>query len=187
MPCRPKGRCRERRNWSSRPVATARRAGRRHPRSEVDRHDVTPCKRSFCKEWDWVSSHVDMMFHVFCELGHGVGLDAAARGMGIAGKTKGMNGAKAPLLWAEGKREEVLRYVAQDVRTTMELATACEACGAFRWVARSGKVRSVRLSQGWLTVEAALELPLPDTSWMDAPWPRTKFTGWMGADGRDEG
>ncbi len=28
-------------------------------------------------------AHVDMMFHVFCQLGHGVGLDAAARGMGF--------------------------------------------------------------------------------------------------------
>ena len=38
-------------------------------------------------------AHVDLMFHVFCQLGHGVGLDAAAKGMGLAGKTKGMNGA----------------------------------------------------------------------------------------------
>ncbi len=74
----------------------------------------------------------------------------------------------------------VLRYVAQDVKTTMELATACEACGAFRWVARSGKVRSMALPRGWLAVEQALELPLPDVSWMDDPWPRTRFTGWMG-------
>ena len=63
-------------------------------------------------------SHVDMMFHVLCQLGHGVGLDAAAKGMGLAGKSKGMSGAVAPVLWAEGRREEVLQYVAQDVRTT---------------------------------------------------------------------
>ena len=97
-------------------------------------------------------AHVDMMFHVFCQLGHGVGLDAAARGMGLAGKTEGMNGATAPVLWAEGRREEVLRYVAQDVRTTLELATTCEACGIFRWLARSGKVRSMALPKGWLAV-----------------------------------
>ena len=46
----------------------------------------------------------------------------------------------------------------------MEGATACEACGEFRWVARSGKVRTLMLSEGWLTVREALELPLPDTS-----------------------
>ena len=49
-----------------------------------------------------------------------------------------------------------------------------------RWVARSGKVRQMELPRGWLTVGEALELPLPDTSWMDEPWPREKFTGWMG-------
>ena len=73
------------------------------------------------------TNHVDMMFHVLCELGYAVGLDAAAKGMGLAGKTEGMNGAIAPVLWAEGRREEVLGYVAQDVRTTLELATTCEA------------------------------------------------------------
>ena len=33
-----------------------------------------------------------------------------------------MNGKLAPALWAEGKREEVLRYVGQDVRTTLDLS-----------------------------------------------------------------
>ena len=123
--------------------------------------------------------HVDMMFHILCKLGYGVGLDAAARGMGIAGKTEGMKGADAPVLWAEGRREEVLRYVARDVQITMELATTCESCGDLRWIARSGKLRSMALPEGWLAVEAAQELPLPDTSWMDEPWPRERFMGWM--------
>jgi hypothetical protein len=126
------------------------------------------------------AEHVDMMFHILCQLGYGVGLDAAAKGMGLAGKTKGMSGALAPVLWAEGKRDEVLQYVAQDVKTTLDLATACEACDTFRWIARSGKLRSMALPDGWLTVKLALELPLPDTSWMDEPWPRATFTGWMG-------
>ena len=84
------------------------------------------------------------------------------------------------MLWAEGKREEVLEYVAQDVRTTLELAQVCESLGELRWVARSGRLRSMALGEGWLTVWEALELPLPDTSWMSEPWPREKFTGWMG-------
>ena len=50
--------------------------------------------------------HVDMMFHVLCRLGFGVGLDAAAKGMGIAGKPEGMSGAMAPV-WAAGNRETV--------------------------------------------------------------------------------
>jgi hypothetical protein len=125
-------------------------------------------------------THVDMMFHAFCQLGHGVGLDAAAKGMGLAGKTKGMTGELAPVLWARGEREEVLRYVAQDVRTTLEVALKCESCGELRWVSRSGKVRCMGLAQGWLAVREALGLPLPDTSWMSSPWTRQRFTGWMG-------
>ena len=97
--------------------------------------------------------------------------------MGLDGKPKGMNGKLAPALWAEEKREEVLRYVGQDVRTTLELARVCESRGELRWVARSGKVRCMTLGEGWLTVEVALRLPLPDTSWMDEPWPRERFTG----------
>jgi len=123
-------------------------------------------------------AHVDMMFHVFCKLGYGVGLDAAARGMGIAGKLGGMKGADAPVLWTEGKREEVLRYVGQDVRTTLALARVCESRGELRWVARSGRLRTMPLPEGWLAVREALGLPLPDTSWMDEPWPRERFTGW---------
>jgi hypothetical protein len=91
-----------------------------------------------------------------------------------------MSGKVAPVLWAEGRREEVLRYVARDARTTLELATACEALGALRQLARSGRLRTMRLAEGWLTVEAAQELPLPDTSWMDEPWSRAKLTDWMG-------
>ena len=33
--------------------------------------------------------HVDMMFHVVCQLGFGVSLDSAARGMGMSGKRDG--------------------------------------------------------------------------------------------------
>jgi hypothetical protein len=100
--------------------------------------------------------------------------------MGLAGKTQGMSGAVAPVLWAEGKREEVLGHVVQDVKMTLELATTCEVLGELRWVARSNTVRSMALPEGWLTVEEPQELLLPDTSWMDEPWSRKKFTGWLG-------
>jgi hypothetical protein len=123
-------------------------------------------------------AHVDMMFQIVCQRGYGVRLDAAAKGMGLAGKPEGMNGAMAPVLWAEGKREEVLAYVAQDVRTTAELATACEAIGKFRWIARSGNLRSMALPEGWLTVEEAEKLPEPYTAWMSDPWSRATFTAW---------
>jgi len=125
-------------------------------------------------------NHVDMMFHVLCRLGYGVSLDAAARGMAVAGKPEGMTGAKAPVLWAEGKRESVLNYVAQDVRTTLELALKCESAGALHWISQRGKLRTMKLLHGWLTVREALELPVPYTGWMYEPWTREEFTGWMG-------
>jgi len=33
-------------------------------------------------------------------------------------------------------------------------------------------------TRGWLSVQEALALPEPDTSWMSNPWPRSKFTAW---------
>jgi hypothetical protein len=108
------------------------------------------------------------------------GLDAAARGMGVAGKPEGMTGELALVLWARGEREKVLKYVCQDVKTTMEVARVSESCGELRWVSRSGMRRSLLLPEGWLPVSEARELPLPDTSWVTDPWPRERFTEWMG-------
>jgi hypothetical protein len=124
-------------------------------------------------------NHVDMMFHILCRLGYGVSLNAAAKGMNLPGKPEGMSGAKAPILWAEGKREAVLDYVAQDVRTTAELATGCEACGALRWITKSGRARTMMLPEGWLTAEEAEQLPQANTSWMTDPWVRADFTAWL--------
>ena len=56
-----------------------------------------------------------------------------------------------------------MQYVAQDVKTTLDVALACESVGALRWVSRKGKLRTMRLLDGWLSVEEALELPLPYT------------------------
>ncbi len=38
--------------------------------------------------------HVDMMFHVLCKLGYPLGLETAATGMKLAGKTEGMDGGR---------------------------------------------------------------------------------------------
>lgn len=122
--------------------------------------------------------HVDMMFHFFCLQGYALGLDKAAKGMGLKGKPEGMSGTLAPRLWAEGKREEVLNYVAQDVRTTLDLSWAVEKARSIRWISNRGKLMRVNIAD-WLTVREALDLPHPDTSWMREPWPRSKFTSWL--------
>jgi hypothetical protein len=123
--------------------------------------------------------HVDMMFHLFCLQGYPLGLDKAAKGMGLAGKPAGMSGALAPPMWAAGQRQEVLQYLEEDVRTTLALAKAVEEQGALRWVSQRGKPMELRLPHGWLTVRQAMALSSPDTSWMPNPWPRSKFTGWL--------
>jgi len=123
--------------------------------------------------------HVDMMFHVFCTLGYPVGLEAAAKGSGLAGKPEGMSGILAPSMWAAGKHQEVLDYVAQDVRTTLELAALCEKAKCFRWITRRGKTSRMDLPAGWLAASQAMKLPEPDTSWMSSPLPRHRFTGWL--------
>lgn len=124
-------------------------------------------------------NHVDMMYHVFCVRGHVLGLDRAAKGMKLAGKLPGMHGGLAPRYWAEGRRQEVLDYVAQDVRSTLMLAEVAEREQELRWVSARGFEQRMPLSNGWWTVRDAQALPLPDTSWMPNPWPRSKFTGWL--------
>lgn len=125
-------------------------------------------------------NHVDMMLQVHCIKGFPLGLDAVSKGLGLAGKTEGVSGAKAPYLWAEGQFETVLEYVEQDVRSTLEVALEVEKRHGLAWIAKSGRRNSLAI-QRWLTVTEALKLPEPNTSWMDTPMPRSRFTGWMEA------
>jgi hypothetical protein len=123
--------------------------------------------------------HVDMMFHIVCSQGFPVSLDLAARGMGLPGKPPGMSGIKAPQYWAAGRYQEVLDYVAQDVRTAIAIAQAAEKRQRFEWITRKGTKKAMPLTKGWLCVQEALKLPEPDTSWMTNPLKRQHFMGWM--------
>jgi len=123
--------------------------------------------------------HIDMMFHVFCELGYGVSLDRAAKTMGLSGKEEGLSGALAPRLWAEGRQQDVINYVIQDVETTLDLALICEQRRQLRWTTRRGTIGELKLPKGWLSVRNAMNLPEPDTSWMTNPWSRKKFLDWL--------
>lgn len=127
---------------------------------------------------DLARAHVDMMFHFFCLRGYPLGLDTAAKGMELPGKTEGMDGSQAPLLWQQGKYAKVLEYVAQDAITTLDLAAAVEARRQLRWKTRGGKANRVSISK-WLTVTEALALPLPKNAWVRKPMTRERFTSWM--------
>jgi hypothetical protein len=93
-----------------------------------------------------------MICHVFCSLGYPIALDKAAQGMGLPGKLPGMSGFKAPKLWAQGHFKEVLEYVAQDMRTAMQIAQTCEQRRSFEWITRKGTKSSLPLANGWLRV-----------------------------------
>ncbi len=127
-------------------------------------------------------NHVDMMFHIFCDRGFPVALDKAAQALSIPGKPAGMSGMLAPKLWAQGRYSEVLDYVAQDVRIALQVAVKCEDQRRFAWITRKGSSSAIKLDGGWLTVQDALRLPEPDTSWMGNPIPRRDFTEWLGLD-----
>ncbi len=123
-------------------------------------------------------AHIDMLFHVFCVKGFPISLSAAAQAIGKS-KLAHVDGSIAPQLWKNGKHDIVLRYVAEDCRLTLDIAQTGEQSGKVSWVTRQGKLSSCDLPGGWLTVEQASRLPLPDTSWMDRPMPRSKFTSWL--------
>jgi len=102
--------------------------------------------------------HVDMMYQVLCLRGHRLSLQVAAIGMGLPGKLEGMDGEEAALLWALGKRDKVLDYVAQDVKTTLELALRCEKEGFLEWTSQAGSLIRMEVAS-WLTIPGAQSLP----------------------------
>ena len=143
-------------------------------------------------------NHVDMMFHFFCLKGYPLSLKAASKGMKLEGKTEGMSGALAPVLWAGNyerldKLEErklfqlteqemktlVLEYVGQDVIATLQLAEAIDKAKRLNWTSKKGRLNSAVFPDGFLTVSAALKLPRPSISWMNDPIMRESFYEWV--------
>lgn len=139
---------------------------------------------------DLALAHIDMGFAMLCEKGFMVGLDTAAKGMRLAGKTEGMHGDLAPAMWRQGReaQDKVLEYVAQDVRTTLEVFEAISQRGFLEWISRSGRLNIWHPAEKRLhTVEEALATPEPETSWMSGGgWPRSKFVGWLNLEGSRE-
>ena len=124
-------------------------------------------------------NHVDMLFHVLCSLGYPVSLQKAAEGMKLPGKKDGVSGALAPKMWEDGKHKEVIEYCLQDVRLTLQVAKKCELGRQLTWITQRGKAKQLGLPTGWLTVQEAYRLPLPDTSWMSDPISRDGAVRWL--------
>ena len=134
-----------------------------------------------CKEL--ALNHIDMMFHFFCVKGYMLGLDTAAKGLGLGGKMAGMKGDLAPILWASlnlKDRLKVLRYVHQDAVTTLEVYEQSIEKNAVHWTSRAGKPNTMWLRRGgWMTVNECLELSLPNQSWMTDPMSKEDFMRWI--------
>lgn len=131
---------------------------------------------------DLALGHIDPAFALLCDRGFMIGLDKAAKGMGLKGKLEGMSGALAPVLWAKGEeeRKQVLEYVRQDARVTGRLFKRMVEKRRLRWRARSGKMTDWQVPYV-LLVEEALKWREP-RGWPGfEPWPRSKFTGWIDA------
>lgn len=125
--------------------------------------------------------HVDGMFHAFCLLGYPIGLQRVASALGIRGKPDGLDCTQAPQLWAEGRQDQVLDYVANDARLTADILRAAEQLGQLSWITRKNDRRTIKLPQGLLTVKQACRLPEPDNSWMTNPLTRQSFLAWLGS------
>lgn len=124
--------------------------------------------------------HVDMTFQLLCERGFPVGLAAAAQAIGRR-KYGDVDGKQAPQLWMDGRHKRVLKYVRRDCELTLAVARKSQWRCRFYWITKAGRKAYHWIPGGWLTVEEAMELPLPDTSWMDAAFSREEFSAWLDA------
>jgi len=138
----------------------------------IESGEVERCAALALDSWD-------MMYHLFCLKGFPLSLDTAAKGMGLPGKTEGMHGDLAPVMWKESneKRLKVLEYVGQDVITTLDVALAVMQANCMEWTSKSG--RPMRVPMRPMTVRECLQLPEADNSWMTNPIPKSQFYSWI--------
>lgn len=127
---------------------------------------------------DLALNHYDIMYHFFCLKGYALGLDKAARGMGLPGIQTDLTSELAPLAWRQGRYEEVLDINSQNVRCTLEMADLISEKQYIAWTSNSGQYQQVRFPGGLLPVWKANELTEPDTGWMSNPRSRNEFMGW---------
>lgn len=124
-------------------------------------------------------SQYDIAFQMLCDKGYMIGMQAAAKGMGLAGKSEGMHGDLAPVLWAKSRADQdhVLDYVERDVQTTSELAIAISERHQLSWISKTGRPHTWQVGR-LLNVIDSLARPLPDTSWMTSPRTRESCHSW---------
>lgn len=121
--------------------------------------------------------HIDIMFHFFCAQGYPVALGAVGEPLGLE-KAAGMDGSEAPAAWKRGEHDRVKEYLAGDVSMLAEIHVALRHDRGLSWITRRGYEKRWTAPRP-LTVEEAMQLPEPDTSWMDDPMSRNELIGWI--------
>lgn len=118
---------------------------------------------------------VDPMFQVNQMLGYPIGLNACA--MAMTGQAKTGTGAEAPVKWAAGLYQEVMDYCAHDVRILYDITLQIEAQKRMEWISRKGRMQSLALPEGLLTVREVLNtVPGHPNPYL----PLENFTAWLG-------
>ena len=126
-------------------------------------------------------NHVDVAFDFLCDKGYMIGLNAAAKGLGIEGKTEGMHGGLAPIMWAKSlqDQEKVLEYVGQDVQVTADVYREVLVKKRIPWISKSGRQNYWIMRRNEpATVIEAMSRQEPDTSWMTNPRTRESIYAW---------
>eukprot|EP01127_Copromyxa_protea_P007295 TRINITY_DN17208_c0_g1_i1.p1 TRINITY_DN17208_c0_g1~~TRINITY_DN17208_c0_g1_i1.p1 ORF type:complete len:288 (-),score=63.80 TRINITY_DN17208_c0_g1_i1:72-935(-) len=129
--------------------------------------------------------HIDIMFLLFCMKGFPLSMEAAAKGMGISGAKTIMKSEDVPKMWNSGKKQEVIDYVSEDVKVTIELAEKIARRKEITWQSKSGHPVTLPIPEVRL-VKDCQELPLPDVSWMKVSIPREAYIGWCTKDSVDK-
>jgi hypothetical protein len=141
--------------------------------------------------------HIDVAFQMRTEMGYMIKLDKMAQGLGVQGKTEGMHGDLAPILWngySEATEQEAkdaiqalgvepgtreaqdlcLVYVLGDVQATTNVYTTLARKGYTYWITQRGSRSRYPWEPEFIngrlkTVTECLQWPEPDTGWMTSP------------------
>lgn len=140
--------------------------------------DVETCK-------SLALNHIDLMYLVYCQRGHFLGLDKCLAGCEVGSKVhevtlsngevlRSMNGAMAPKLWQRGEYQAVLDYLVGDVQPPLRLIEYIRDNHKLRFTGFNGLQE---IPCELMTVAAATQNI--DHHWMTTEGERKKFLSWI--------
>ena len=89
-----------------------------------------------------------------------------------------MDGADAPLQWAEGNHEAVMEYCLGDCQLTNQIIAEIMTKKRVNWITASGKNSSEPMP-ALKPVGQVIDEPMADQSWMSTPLLKSKFHEWV--------